>query len=1028
MLVIDVWRDAESMMTGKTKKLMISRRLGSSLATCRVSLSLALAFGPHIASAQAVASADFAAAPAATSAAAADDSADTIVVTGSLLRRKNTETVSPVTVLSAVDLEQRGLQTVQAAIQSIASNNGPALTNSFTANGAFAGGASSVSLRGLSTNSTLVLFDGLRAAYYPLADDGTRNFVDLNTIPDEIVDRVEVLKDGASASYGADAVAGVVNIITKRQVIGFHLTAEQGISEKGDAANHRLTATYGFGDLADKGYNIYVSGHYIDSAALYNRDRGYPFNTADQTGLCYNGACGPNNILNGAANGVFNGLSTNAAVYIVRPATADNATALDRYQLLNLAAGCRGLKPYTLSDDDFAANATAPRTVCQEDVVRESGQIEPRQQRYGVSARGTLRISDRAEAYAEFNYERSYSAYYGAYSPIRALAPAGIRFPGYSTNQATVYGNTILALPVYICPRGTVTCTAANGTLNPNNPFASQGEVARIAGRVGQLQEFNSSESQVYRLATGLKGSFGNDWRYTLDGTAMASTLDTTAKGYVYIQHLLDVIADGSFNFVNPERNTQATLNYLSPTQQLHDSSHLYQAQATLAKDLFSLPGGRVQAVVGAAVRYESLNDPSGNPDYAGPTQRYFVLNAFGAAGHRYVDSGYFEVNAPILSSFEVDASGRFDHYSTGQDNFSPKFGAKFTPIRQIAFRGTFSRGFRIPSFAESGALPTTGYVTQSVSNLPQNFVNQHLNTQGTSADTYLTAYSIGQTTVGNPDLRAEKSRNFTIGTIIKPVSNVTFTLDYYNIIKTRVITSVNFQSAINNYYATNGGLSFNGVTIVPDEVDPDHPTGLRRIAFAQGSYINANRSKTSGIDAGLSASFGLSHGVRLTSSGEATYIFDLNTSFPDGHVEHYAGTLGNFNLTAGSGTQRWRANWQNTIDFGRASLTATAYYTSGYNYSAEDQGNVAGDCGLVPTNQDGNSYQPCNVKSFVEVDLHGAITATKNLAFYLDVLNVANRKPPIDATTYGAYLYNPVVGEGGILGRAFRVGAKVDF
>ncbi len=577
---------------------------------------------------------------AAASPAATADAADTIVVTGTLLRRRNTETPSPVTVLTADDLEQRGLQTVQAAVQSIAANNGPALTNSFTANGAFAGGASAVSLRGLTTNSTLVLFDGLRAPFYPLADDGVRNFVDLNTIPDEIVDRVEVLKDGASASYGADAVAGVVNIITKRQVTGLHLTGEAGISEKGDAANHRFTATYGFGDLADKGYNFYVSGHYLDSAPLYQRNRGYPYNTADQTGLCYNGVCGPNNIANGATNGTFSGLSTSPTVFIVRPATADNSTALDRYQLLNAAAGCRGLTPYTLSDADYAANATAPRTVCQQDLVRDYGQIEPKQQRYGVSARGTVLLGERAEAYAEFNYERSYSSYTGTAGQIRALAPSGILYPGYSTNQATTYGNTILALPVYICPRGTVTCTAANGTLNPNNPFASQGEVARIAGRLPNVVEFNSSESQVYRLALGVKGSFGDDWRYTLDGTAAASALDTTAKGYVFIQHLLDVIADGTYNFVNPELNSAATINYLTPPQYLHDSSHLYQGQATLAKDLFSLPGGKVQAVIGAALRYESLNDPSGNPDYNGPTQRYFVLNAFGAAGHRYVEFG----------------------------------------------------------------------------------------------------------------------------------------------------------------------------------------------------------------------------------------------------------------------------------------------------------------------------------------------------------------------------------------------------
>ena len=191
--------------------------------------------------------------------------AQTIVVTGSILRRTDTETVSPVTTVTQENLDQRGISTVQEGLQTLAANNGPALTNSFTANGAFAAGASAISLRGLSTNSTLVLFDGLRAAYYPLADDGSRNFVDLNTIPDDIVDRVQVLRDGASAAYGADAIAGVVNIITKREFKGVRARGEAGISERGDAPQYRLSLTAGKGDIEEDGYNAYVSGFYYRS-------------------------------------------------------------------------------------------------------------------------------------------------------------------------------------------------------------------------------------------------------------------------------------------------------------------------------------------------------------------------------------------------------------------------------------------------------------------------------------------------------------------------------------------------------------------------------------------------------------------------------------------------------------------------------------------------------------------------------------------------------------------------------------------
>lgn len=945
---------------------------------------------------------------------------DTIVVTGSLIARKDLETPSPVSIVTTEDLAVRGITTVQAGIQQLAANNGPALTNSFSANGAFAGGASAVSLRGLTTNSTLVLFDGLRATYYPLADDGTRNFVDLNTIPDAIVESVQVLKDGGSATYGADAVAGVVNVITKKQINGLYVTAEAGISERGDAGNQRLSATYGYGRLDEQGFNAYISAHYLHSDPLYNRDRGYPYNTDDKSGLCYQGVCGPNDVENGVTNGVYNGVSTRPAAFMVRPDGGETT----RYQLLN---GCGNLTRYTLSPTEFADNPTAPPTVCQQDITHDYGQITPEQTRWGVSARVTARIGGNAEAYLMGNYENSYSAYRGLASTIYGNAPAGIDFPNYST----LLGKPgQLTLPVFVCPRGTVTCTAANGTLNPNNPFAAAGQTALIVGRLPTSTEFNSTLSQVYRAAAGIKGSFGDDWNYTVDGTAMISRLKTTAKGYVYIQHLLDEIADGSYNFVNPGQTSQAALDYLTPTQVNRQSTHLYQGQASLSKGLFDLPGGTVTAAIGAAIRYESLKDPSGNPDYAGPTERYFRLNAFGASGHRYVESAYGEISAPILDSLELNVAGRFDHYSTGNSNFSPKFGAKFTPIKEISFRGTYSRGFRVPSFAESGALPTTGYVSTALTSLSDAYINQHLNSAG-QPNLYITNcvvnVCVGQTTVGNPDLKPEKSRNYTLGVIVKPIPNVSFSVDYYNIQKTNAITSVDFSGAVKNYYAT-GETSFNGVTIIPDAPDPEHLTSQPRVLYAQGSFINANKINTSGIDFGAQGRFHITPGITYSTSVDATYLIKLNTTFPDGSTQHYAGTLGNFSLTAGSGTQRWRGVWQNTLDFGSAALSATANYTSGYNYSAEDSGGVSGDCSLVPTNSDGDAYQPCNVKSFITVDMTGSIKVNDDFTFYVNVLNIANRKAPIDARTYGAYLYNPVVGESGIIGRQFRAGVRARF
>ncbi len=971
-----------------------------------------------------------------------EDADDTdIVVTGSLLRRTDAETPSPVTTLTAEALDQRGLSTVQDAIQQLTSNNGPALTNSFTANGAFAAGASAVSLRGLSTNSTLVLFDGLRAAYYPLADDGSRNFVDLNTIPDDIIDRIEVLRDGASSSYGADAIAGVVNIITKRQFTGIGGRAEAGITEDGNASNQRLTLTAGIGDIDEQGFNAYVSGFYYRTEAVANRDLPYPFNTDDQRGIEFEGNQGPNNIVNGPnADGGYQGLFV-ASDFFAIPSTNvgyQQGTQVGgaiipgaRYQKLNPNSACISGSSYTLTDEEFnrrnAAGAltfgTSPRTVCQEDLTNLYAQAFPNIERFGGSARFTAKIGDNSEAYALFNFQQSTVNYTGFPATIRGNAPTGINFPQFSTSAAGATfapGSGILALPVFVCAARVNCDTAADRRLNPNNPFAAQGQLARILGRIPETT-FNETRSKVYRAAAGIRGTIMDDWDYSVEGTAMHNDLRRTSAGYVYIQNLLNVIADGSYNFVNPGQTPQSVLDYLKPTNITDSTSDLYQAQATLAKALYELPGGPLQLAIGGSIRYEAVDAPSANPDAAGPTQRYFTLNAFGTSGNRTVYSAFAELDAPIVDQFTVNASGRYDRYSSGQDAFSPKIGAKFTPIPQLAIRGTYSRGFRIPSFGEANALPTTGYVTVALSTLPQSFLSQYganctaANPSGCSA--YVTSYSRGLTTLASPNLEPEKSRSFTGGVIFEPLRNVTLTVDYFNIKKTGAITSLSSTPALDAYFA--GQPIPAGYAVIPDAPDINNPTALPRPGFVASELVNANTIFSEGIDFAVTGRFNVTDDIVLTTSADASLILELSTSFPDGSKEVYQGTLGNFNLTAGNGTPRWRASWQNTVDLGRFVLTGTANYFDGYDLSAEDQGTRRGDCGLSA------GYTPCRVASYTTLDLVGSFKVNDDFTFYVQALNALNHLPAIDPVTYGAHLYNPVQGGTGILGRAFRAGVR---
>ncbi len=200
-----------------------------------------------------------------------DLASDKVVITGSNIRRISAETPSAVQVLTADDLKQSGYTSITDVLQGITANNMGSLTQANAS--AFAAGGGGVSLRGLTVGATLVLINGHRMAPYPMPDDGERDFVDLSSIPFEAVERIEVLKDGASAVYGSDAMAGVVNVVLKKSYVGTSVLGEVGTSAKHDGNSVHVALTRGFGDLDTDGYNAYGSLEYRhqDSILLSRR-------------------------------------------------------------------------------------------------------------------------------------------------------------------------------------------------------------------------------------------------------------------------------------------------------------------------------------------------------------------------------------------------------------------------------------------------------------------------------------------------------------------------------------------------------------------------------------------------------------------------------------------------------------------------------------------------------------------------------------------------------------------------------------
>lgn len=918
-------------------------------------------------------------------------SGEEIVVTGSLFaRRTDRETPSPVTTLSAESLEQRGITSIADAVRSLSADNSGSIPVAF-ANG-FASGASGVSLRGLGVNSTLVLFDGLRGAYYPLADDGQKSFVDLNTIPQFAVERVEVLRDGASATYGADAIGGVINIITRKEFQGVSGNAEAGVSERGDAATQRLTLMAGTGDLDRDGYSAYIGGEYSRSGDVMARDRGFPYNTLDLSRLTCTASGAPEPCANGNPGATAFAQTPSAIVRRANQLIPGNvysgqSIAGEAYQLLNPAGCAAGLIQH---------QSASGAVFCEEDTVGAYGQLQPEQERYGVTARVTARLGGGLEAYGIGTFYRSIVDTVGAASVIRSSAPA------------STLG---IVLPVRL----------TNGQLNPNNPFAAEGYAAQIGYRFRDIPVSNTTNSTTYRGAVGIGGDIGGRGRFALEATAMHTDLDWTRRGYLNLAALGRVVADGSYNFVNPELNSDAVRRQLSPDVTTRSTSDLLMAQLTGTYAIADLPGGPLQIGGTASVRHERLNAPNANPDL-GTT----VVNPVNAKGSRTVSAASIELDAPVFDGVELNLAGRFDHYSDGYDRFSPKAGIKVTPIKQLALRATYSQGFRAPQFAELNG-SVTGYVTAPVP--PCAIVIAHGGTdlgngRCSGGSPYVgTGNSLGINTVGTPGLKPERSRSFTLGAVFQPTRWFSATVDYYNISKKDFIAGApDYGAAVAAYYA--GEPLPAGYTITLNDADPIHPDAPRTVGFVNAAYVNAAEQRTSGIDVTATVDLKFDSGFRWLSSIEATKIFEFDLVAPGG-TQEYVGTQGPYALSSGAGTPQWRANWQNTLSFGPATLSATTYYTSGYRNTAEDitGPHTKDDC-------DNALADPnfCRTKRFIVVDMVASYEVSKDFTFYVDVNNLLDAKAPINLPNYASNNYNPTWSQSGVIGRTFRAGARFSF
>ncbi|MGE5624447.1 MAG: TonB-dependent receptor [Bacillota bacterium] len=888
-----------------------------------------------------------------------------ITVTGTAIPRTSIETPAPVEIITATQIQQSGLTTVSDVLRSITADNSGTIPLGFTLG--FAAGSTGLALRGLTVNSTLILIDGHRTAAYALADDGERSFTDLNTIPLNAVDHIEVLKDGASSIYGADAIAGVVNIILVKNYHDTQVKAGAGTSQHGGGTTTQFSYLGGTGDTAQDHYNAWVNFEYEKDDPIHNSQRGFPYNTADTSslgGLDFN-----------AGNpGLFFGSGYGA----VAPSDASG----------NVSGLYQPLRPCNPADSKQVTVA-GTGTFCEQNFVSLNDEILPEEDRYGLEGRMTADISSATTVNLTASFFQTRT--------VATANPSQIQVSSPNNTDSIVLPPTLL-----------------NGKLNPNDPFASSGKYAAINYAFGDIPGGFTDVNHNMRMVGEVNGDLGADWSYDAALTLNHTWLNVNNRGFINYQQLLQDIATGAYSFVNPASNSQAVRDALSPTIAKTSTTDMDALDFTANRDLMALSGGPLGLALGGQWRYEAQDDPDLNPNL-----EFQGLGIAHTIGSRTVSAVFVELDAPVLESLELDFAGREDHYSDFGSAFSPKFGVKWTPIPELGFRGTYSKGFRAPSFAENGSSAAEGFITYT---LPASYIAAHGN------DAYVQPYPLGLLTSANPNIQPERARNYTLGLIFQPFDSLSGTFDYYNIIKTGVIAQSSPFDVLNAYFA--GQSLPPGSSISQDVPDPAHPTLLPRPTIVAAPYVNENELKTSGVDLSLvyKQDFAATH---WTSDLDFTRILSFEeTLSAGGPLVNYVGTQGPYILSSGAGTPRDRISWANSFDFGPANVTATINYVSGIFMSVPDvTGPGTNDlCFSTATPTGANLPADCRVPSFTYVDLTGEYDFTDKVSMTGAILNLFDRKAPFDPIDYAGVNYNPTYHSAGIVGRFFSLGLKAKF
>jgi len=935
-----------------------------------------------------------------------------IEITGSSIKRIASEGALPVQVISRSELERQGIASAEQLIMQL-NINGNGLDNlagnADVVAGAARGnnGATSANLRGQGSNATLILLNGRRVAAHGL-NGGT---VDLNQIPFAAIERVEVLKDGASAIYGTDAIGGVINFILRTNYNGVTASALIDVPEKAGGQIYGASVVAGFGDIDRQGFNLLASLAVQDNKVLRGDQRDFVNTYQPNRGLTPDTRGTPIATLfavNGTQANVLSRDNINNTGRSTGPVDfANPALRVNGVNVLDLpgAAGCGsvdGMSPY----DEVLWASPGAKYGCAWDTGRAAVLQQPVRNTNLVS-RLTFKAGEHL-VYGEAILGRSESAKQFSNNQITSgsdtattVLPDGVtvvpspfrnlRYPGTGASYTEVFNKLVAAFPALEANRGL--------------PMAFRWRCMIC----GPREITTTTDTTRFMLGADGPVPFLKGWDYKVGiSQATSESESLVGTGYHYWKPFADLINTG---VLNPFSLTQtpdaiAKLNAISAAGvTLYGGKFtMQQSDASMSGPLFGLPGGTALGAVGVDMRTEKYKfDGDQRPNANTVDALIFNVpfdNALATAGtlKRDIKAVYGELLLPLVKGLELNLAVRSDEYTGFGRSTNPKASLRWAPNDQILVRGAYSTGFRVPTFKQMFDPFTistyTGADFTDPAKCPARTVSATPGCESIRPDILFG---------GRAELKPEEAKMKSFGIVFAPTTDLSASVDWWEIKRDGGIQSFGLTTLAANYL------------LFPQNFLRNQAGDLVGV---DTRWVNSGEMLTRGLEVGAKAGFNAA-GARWLLAGDISYLLDkksrLIASAPFGDSE-----VGVFTRSGDLGV-RWKHTLTLTYLRGDWIGTLAHVYRSGYK-DAVLPGVANGSVKPV-------DWQP-NVEPYQVVNLSVAYRGIKDLTLTAGIKNLFNQDPPFsaayDTNTGAGSSWEPRVADP--RGRAYTLRAEYQF